>query len=406
MLFLAFPHISLYYKYYYNNIIYIYKETVNERNKKMNFKCEKIPLLTAILTASRATVAKSPIPLLEGLLLETEEESVKITGYDLKTGIVTNVPAEIETAGGIVLNARLFGEIIRKMPDQYVTISVRSGSVAEISSSYSKFEIIGSPTSDYPELPAVDEQDTIEISEAVLKKMISQTNFAVSDNESRPIHTGALFETAEGELTIVAVDGYRLALRRETMEKADIPEYSFVVPGAALAEVERILSDGEGKVSLKLGMKHITFMIDDTMLISRRLEGEFLNYRNSIPGQTKYRIKAETDELIAAVERVSLIISDKLKSPVRCVFEEGLVKLHSASALGKADDECVIEGDGEGLEIGFNDKYLLEALKAAPADEVFLELNSGVAPCIISPVDEVKNFLYMILPVRLKAYEG
>ena len=372
----------------------------------MKFECEKLLLLNAILIASRATVAKSPIPLLEGLLLETEEEKVKITGYDLKTGIVTNIPAEVEAAGGIVLNARLFGEIIRKMPGQYVTISVSSGSVAQISSENSKFEILGSPTSDYPELPAVDEQDTIEISESLLKKMISQTNFAVSDNESRPIHTGALFETCDGELTIVAVDGYRLALRRELMEKKDIPEFSFVVPGAALAEVERILADGEGQVALKLGMKHIIFLINDTLLISRRLEGEFLNYKNSIPGQTKHRIKVEKDELIAAVERVSLIISDKLKSPVRCVFGDGLLKLHSASALGKADDECAIEGDGEGLEIGFNDKYLLEALKAAPADEVTIELNSGVAPCIISPVDESKNFLYMILPVRLKAYEG
>jgi len=372
----------------------------------MKFECEKQLLLSAILTASRATVAKSPIPLLEGLLLETEDEKIKITGYDLKTGIVTNVPAEVETVGGIVLNARLFGEIIRKMPGQYVTVSVGSGSVAQISSENSKFEILGSPTSDYPELPAVDELDTIEISEALLKRMISQTNFAVSDNESRPIHTGALFETGNGELTIVAVDGYRLALRREHMEKTDIPEFSFVVPGAALTEVERILSDGDEQVSLKLGLKYIMFVINDTTLISRRLEGEFLNYKNSIPGQTKYRLKVEKEELIAAVERVSLIISDKLKSPVRCVFGDGQVNLHSASALGKADDECSIDGDGEGLEIGFNDKYLLEALKAAPADEVTLELNSGVAPCIISPVDESNNFLYMILPVRLKAYEG
>jgi DNA polymerase-3 subunit beta len=270
----------------------------------------------------------------------------------------------------------------------------------------SDFEILGSPTSDYPELPMVDEQDTIEISESTLKKMISQTNFAVSDNESRPIHTGALFETGDGELTIVAVDGYRLALRREPMENSDAAEFSFVVPGAALSEVERILSDGDGKVTITLGLKHIIFMIDETLLISRRLEGEFLNYKNSVPQQSKYRFKVEKDELIAAVERVSLIISDKMKSPVRCVFGEGVVKLNSASALGKASDECAMGGTGEDLEIGFNDKYLLEALKAAPADEVILELSSGVTPCILSPVDEARNFLYMILPVRLKAYES
>jgi len=372
----------------------------------MKFTCEKPLLLAAILTASRAAVAKSPIPLLEGLLLEAEGDNVRLTGYDLKTGIVTNVPAEIENDGGIVLNARLFGEIIRKMPGQYVTVSVNSGYVAAISSEMSDFEILGSPTSDYPELPNVEEQNTIEISESILKKMISQTNFAVSDNESRPIHTGALFETSEGELTVVAVDGYRLALRREPLENTEIPELSFVVPGTALNEVERIISDGDANVIIRLGSKHIIFSIDDTLLISRRLEGDFLNYKNSLPQQAKYNITVEKDELISAVERVSLIISDKLKSPVRCIFTDGVVKLHSASALGKANDECVVSGDGENLEIGFNDKYLLEALKAAPADDIKLELNSGVTPCIISPANDSNNFLYMILPVRLKAYEG
>jgi len=372
----------------------------------MKFTCEKPLLLSAILTASRAAVTKSPIPLLEGLLLEAGNDTIKLTGYDLKTGIVTSVPAEVETTGGIVLNARLFGEIIRKMPGQYVTVSVNSGYVAAISSEMSDFEVLGSPTSDYPELPAVDEQDTIEISESVLKKMISQTNFAVSDNESRPIHTGALFETENGELTIVAVDGYRLALRREILDNNDVSELSFVVPGTALNEVERIISDGDGNVTIKLGTKHIIFTIDDTLLISRRLEGDFLNYKNSLPGQAKYRIKIEKDELISAVERVSLIISDKLKSPVRCIFSDDIVKLHSVSALGKASDECQVSGDGENMEIGFNDKYLLEALKAAPADDIILELNSGVTPCIISPADDSNNFLYMILPVRLKAYEG
>ena len=372
----------------------------------MKFTCEKSLLLSAIITATRAAVAKSPIHLLEGLLIEVENDNVKITGYDLKTGIVTNVSANVEKEGGIVLNARLLGEIIRKMPGQHVTISVNSGYVAEISSEVSEFEILGSPTSDYPELPVIDEQDTIEIAESVLKKMISQTNFAVSDNESRPIHTGALFETENGELTIVAVDGYRLALRREPLENTEVSDLSFVVPGSALSEVEKIISDSDGQVIIKLGSKHIVFMIDDTLLISRRLEGEFLNYKNSLPQQAKYYFTIEKDELISAVERVALIISDKLKSPVRCVFGEGLVKLHSVSALGKANDECVMNGDGENLEIGFNDKYLLDALKAAPADDIKMELNSGVTPCIISPADESKNFLYMILPVRLKAYEG
>jgi len=369
----------------------------------MKFTCEKLILQNAIIISSRATIAKSPIPLLEGLLIEAKDDSIDIVGYDLKTGIVTKIQAEVEKPGGIVINARLFCEIIRKMPGQYITISVNSGYVANIKSEVSEFEILGFPTSDYPELPVVDEQDKIEIGGAILKKMISQTNFAVSDNESRPIHTGALFETGDGELTIVAVDGYRLALRREPMDNTNVPELSFVVPGAALTEVERIITDDDSLVNLTLGSKHIVFKVDDTVLISRRLEGEFLNYKNSVPVQSKYKITTDKDDFISAVERVSLIISDKMKSPVKCIFEDGIVKLFSASALGKASDECIIGGDGEGLEIGFNDKYLVEALKAAPADKITIELNSGVTPCVISPADDSNSFLYMILPVRLKA---
>jgi len=372
----------------------------------MKFTCEKFLLLTAILTASRGAATKSPVQLLEGLLIVAEEDHVRITGYDLKTGIVTTFPAEVEETGGIVLNARLFGEIIKKMPGQHVSITVNSGFMAAISCEMSDFEILGSPSSDYPELPVVDGQDSFEISEAVLKKMISQTIFSVSDNESRPIHTGALFETDEGELTIVAVDGYRLALRREHMNDDNTQVLNFVVPGSALSEVERIASDGDGTVTITLGTKHIMFLIGETVLISRRLEGEFLNYKNAIPQTSKYQFKVQKDNLISAVERVALIINEKMKSPIRCVFDDELLKLFSASALGKASDECGMVGDGEELEIGFNDKYLLDAIKAAPASEIILELSSGVNPCVISPADEKNNFLYMILPVRLKAYDS
>ena len=372
----------------------------------MKFTCEKYLLLAAILTASRAAVAKSPVPLLEGLLIEAEESSVKISGFDLKTGIITTVPADVGEEGGIVLNARLFGDIIRKAPGSLITISANQRYVTTIISEASEFEIIGSPTSDYPELPAVDGQHYVEIGEALLKKMISMTNFAVSDNESRPIHMGALFEVNGRELTIVAVDGYRLAMCTEPIENSEAQILSFVVPGTALSEVEKVAADGEGKVLITLGPKHIQFSIGDTILVSRRLEGEFLNYKSTIPQSSKFNITVERDEFIEAVGRVSLIVSDKMKSPVKCVFGDGIIRLSTASELGRASDECSAEGNGEDLEIGFNDKYLVEALKAAPADEIKLELTNGVTPCLITSSGEKSNFLYMILPVRLKAYES
>ena len=371
----------------------------------MKFTCEKLLLLSAILTASRATAAKSPVPLLEGLLIEAVDDSVRITGYDLKTGIITNLPAETIEPGGIVLNARLFGDIIRKAPGQYITITANSRYIVTINSEMSEFEILGSPTSDFPELPSIDGQDTIEIAESTLKKMIAQTNFAVSDNESRPIHTGSLFESVGGELTVVAVDGYRLALCREALENQDEQELSFVVPGTALSEVEKVATEGDGSITITLGSKHIQFIIGDTVLISRRLEGEFLNYKTSIPQTSKYQFVVERNDIINAVERVSLILSDKLKGPVRCLFGEKVIKLSSASALGKASDECAMTGDGEETEIGFNDKYLLDALKAAPTDMIKLEVTSGITPCVITPADDSNKFVYMILPVRLRSYE-
>lgn len=371
----------------------------------MKFSCEKSLLQAAVATASRAAAVKSAVPSLEGLLIEVVTD-VKISGYDLKTGIRTSLPADVEETGSIILNARLFGEIIRKLPDDIVTISVDDRFMTQIKSGMSEFNIIGISSADYPELPSVDYQNSIYIAEKTLKSVISQTNFAVSDNEARPIHTGSLFEFENNTLTVVSVDGYRLALRREEVDRADMDSCSFVVPGSALSEVEKIASESDDAVKITVGSKHIAFTIGSTMLISRRLEGEFLNYKDSIPKSCKYSIEAEKRAIIASIERVSLIISDKLKSPVRCSFEEDMLKVCTSTALGRANDECEVKGDAEGMEIGFNNKYILDALKAAPSDKVRLQLSTSVSPCIIVPADDSKNFLYMVLPVRLKANEN
>lgn len=372
----------------------------------LKFSAEKTALQAAIMTASRASAVKSAVPSLEGLFIEAVGSCVRISGYDLKMGITTTVPADIIKEGSIVLSAKLLGEIIRKLPDNVVSFSADDGLMVKIECVVSEFLIPGTPASDFPEMPTVDYEKSLTITEKNLKNMIAQTNFAVSSNESRPIHTGALFEAEKGILTIVAVDGYRLALRREPLSDPDSASLSFVVPGTALSEVEKIVSDSDNLVSILLGSKHIMFVIGDTTLISRRLEGEFLNYKNSIPHTEKYSIEADRRCFVDAVERVSLIINDKLKSPIRCTFSDGIVKLLSNTALGRASDECLVKGDGEGLEIGFNNRYLLEVLRAAPADVVRIKITSGISPCIIIPADGSSSFLYMVLPVRLKANES
>ena len=352
----------------------------------------------------RACPPKSSIPALEGILLEAGSD-LRLTGYNLETGIRTIVPADIREEGTLVLGARLFGEIVRKLPDDIVTFQSENYMV-NIKCGMSEFNILGTDPEEFPELPTVEYQNSLILPQSRLKAMISQTLFAVSDNESRPIHTGSLFEVDSEGLTIVSVDGYRLALRHESIDKKEGAEtFSFVVPGAALSEVEKICSDVDEPASVTQGARHVMFKVGDTMLVSRRLEGEFLAYRQAIPRNNTIHVEGDTRALLSSIDRVSLIISDKLKSPLRCVFDSNLLKISTKTAIGDAYDECPLSGDGGGLEIGFNNKYLMDALKAAPADKVRLELTTGVSPCVILPTEGEENFLYMVLPVRLKAGE-
>ena len=370
----------------------------------MKFSCEKALLQAAISTTSRAVSPKSSIPALEGILLEAGSD-LRLTGYNLETGIRTIVPADIREEGTLVLGARLFGEIVRKLPDDIVTFQSENYMV-NIKCGMSEFNILGTDPEEFPELPTVEYQNSLILPQCRLKAMISQTLFAVSDNESRPIHTGSLFEVDSEGLTIVSVDGYRLALRHESIDKKEGAEtFSFVVPGAALSEVEKICSDVDEPASVTQGARHVMFKVGDTMLVSRRLEGEFLAYRQAIPRNNTIHVEGDTRALLSSIDRVSLIISDKLKSPLRCVFDSNLLKISTKTAIGDAYDECPLSGDGGGLEIGFNNKYLMDALKAAPADKVRLELTTGVSPCVILPTEGEENFLYMVLPVRLKAGE-
>lgn len=367
----------------------------------MKFSCEKALLTAAVSIASRAVAAKSSIPAMEGILIEADTR-LRLTGYNLETGIQATVPAEIKQPGSLVLSARLFGEIIRKMPDDVVVFTAKDYMV-NIKCGMSEFNILGTDPEEFPELPTVDQQNSITLEQSALRSMIAQTLFAVSDNESRPVHTGSLFEVDHNDLTVVSVDGYRLALRREKADKIEGSEqFSFVVPGSALSEVEKICS-GEGPVTVNQGARHILFQAGDTVLVCRRLEGEFLPYRNAIPRNNPIHIQCDTRTLLSSIERVSLIISEKLKSPLRCVFGDGVVDITTKTAIGDAADQCPVDGDGQGLEIGFNNKYLMDALKAAPADKLRLEFSSSVAPCVILPAEGEENFVYMVLPVRLKA---
>lgn len=368
----------------------------------MKFSCEKALLQAAVATASRTVSQKSSIPALEGILIEAGSV-LRLTGYNLETGIRTVVPADVTQQGSLVLSARLFGEIVRKMPDDVVYFSADNYMV-NVRCGMSEFNILGTDPEEFPELPVVDDLNSFTIEQEAMRSMIAQTLFAVSDNESRPVHTGSLFEVEDEQLTVVSVDGYRLALRREKIgQKKGVNAFSFVVPGSALSEAEKICAGGEAPITVIQGARHVMFDTGDTVLVCRRLEGEFLAWRNAIPKNSTVKVEGDKRTLLASIDRVSLIISDKLKSPLRCVFDDGVLSITTKTGIGDAADRCPIDGNGGGLEIGFNNKYLMDALKAAPADRVRLEMSSGVAPCIILPAEGEENFVYMVLPVRLKA---
>lgn len=367
----------------------------------MRFTCEKALLQGVVSTASRAVAAKSPNLALEGLLIEADE-SLCLTGYDLRTGIRAICPAQVRETGRTVVSSRLFGDIIRRLPDEMVQISTQNDDIT-IRCGMTEFHIIALDPEQFPALPGVDHQNVITLPQRTLMDMLNQTLFSVSHDESRPVHTGILFELDDQHLlTLVAVDGYRLALRRESVSSGE--PCSFVAPASALNEVARICADTDDPIEIVQGSSHILFRAGNVTLITRCLEGEFLRYRQSIPLNQPIHVIVDRRQLIRSIERCSLVVTEQQKSPLRCLFEGNLLRLKTATALGTAYDECPVVSSGEELEIGFNNKYVLDALKAAPADSLLLQLNSPVSPCVIVPVEEDdQSFLYMVLPVRLRA---
>lgn len=366
----------------------------------MNFSCEKDVLQQAALSTARAAASKSPIAALEGLLIQAGE-GVRITGYDLKRAIYTTIPANVSEAGSVVLPARLFCEMLRRMPDGIVTLAVSDDSV-NVKCGKSSFDLVGMRAEDYPDLPTVDQESGVALPQGLLKEMINETSFAISTNEARPVYMGSLFELENNELRIVSVDGYRLALRREAVEGYG-DDCSFIVPGTSLGDLERFCDDSDDKVSIAVGGKYISFTVGETVVLSRRLEGEFLNYRKAIPESFRVQVQTERTELLRVVERVSLIVDEKVRTPLRLTFGDGTIDFACTTPVGRAEDVCPSEGDGAGLEIGFNDRYLSDALKNAPTDEIRVSLNTGSSPCILTAADGSDNFTYMILPVRLRA---
>ena len=366
----------------------------------MRFTCEKSMLVTGLNITGRTVAQKSALSAIEGILCRAAD-GLSLTGFNMETAIIYQIEAEVTDAGECVLPAKLFGDIIRRLPEGPVTVVVDDNYKVSIRAGYASFTISAESAEDYPELPDVGSGRSINISQGALKELISGTIFSVSENQGRPIHTGVKFEVDNETISAIAVDGFRLARRTYHTEEETGRTMAFVVPAQGLKEVEKILQDNDENVAFTLGTKHILFQIGDATLICRLLEGEFLDWRRVVPTNCPVKLVANVAELTSSIERVGLIVSEKYKSPVRCVFSDQVVLLKTNTTIGAAEDRCNLAGDGKELEIGFNVRYLCDALRAVPSEEVVLELTNGLSPIVMTPVDDKCDFSYMVLPVRI-----
>lgn len=367
----------------------------------MKIICDSAELARAAFNVQRTVSAKSTIPSLEGILIEAFENKIKLTGYDLEVGSTVIIDADVRTEGKIVLNAKNFCDILRMVPDDSISIETDDRNIAKIKSGEADYSIIANNAEDYPELPTLNKFSPVVVGLGLIKDMIKKTIFSVSTGERNPVHNGVKFEMTQNKIVLVAVDGARLAVRREEIsyDEEQNGALSFVVPAKTLGEILKTTSDDSTPVEIKVGDRHIIFSIGEYKIISRLLEGNFLNYKSAIPMSSETKIIVETKRLIESIERTSLIITDK-SSPLRLIVENNVLKFSSVTALGTASDKLTADIEGKNIEIGFNNRFVLDCLKVCDVEKIKVEMISANQPITFSPL-EGDHFFFLILPVRI-----
>ena len=370
----------------------------------MKIVCYKDKIIKALNSVVKGVASKTTMPILEGILIQTNDNEIKLTTYDLEIGIEYIMECEIKEQGSTVVNAIMFSEIIRKLPDTEIYISLNDKNLLEIECEGSLYKLATMNPEEFPELPKIEIENSIEVDQNVLKNMIRKTIFAVSSEENRPIFTGCLFEIENNKLNLVAVDGFRLALRSIYLNK-QTNNFSAVIPGKTLNEVNKIISDSFEPVKIGVSKNQALFEMDNCKIVTRILDGEFLNYKNVIPSNWETRIRVNKNSIQNSFERISLIsasaIEKEKKYPVKVQVDIGKVIISCTNQTGDAREELFVSTEGKNLEAGFNPKYFLDSLKAVEDEEVFIEFGTSISPCLIKSVEN-NDYTYMILPIRLK----
>lgn len=372
----------------------------------MKISVKKEIFAEALTSVSRAVPSQSPIKEITGILLSAKGGVITLTGYDLSMGIVCSLEGEVIEEGTIIIPSILPDIIRRGYGEDVVVEQKESEPVITVKCGNSDFELFGFEAQGYPELPLITEGVEIEFSQAVLRRLIRQTVYAVSSSEVRPVQQGVLFEIDEGKLTMVALDGFRMAVSREKTVCTE--KMKFVVPGKTLNELARMLSDSD-TVKLSVGKTHARFELNGCVVCTRLItQGDFINYKSIIPNSYNTSVKVKTRELIDGVERVSLLVDaqtgKKVKSSIIVRFADNTITLGCITMAGKAQDKVACEITGNEIEIGINNAFILDALRASECDEVVLRMTTTFAAIKILPPDE-EEFTFLVMPVRTRNEE-
>ncbi|NSK20848.1 DNA polymerase III subunit beta [Dorea formicigenerans] len=367
----------------------------------MKIVCNKSDLVKGVNIVSKAVPGKTTMPILECILIDATTDIIKLTANDMELGIQTEIAGEIIDRGMIAIDAKIFSEIVRKLPDNEVSIETDDRLQTTIVCEKAKFDISGKPGNEFAYLPIIEKDDSISISQFTLKEVIRQTIFSIADTESNKLMTGELFEIKNNVLRVASLDGHRISIRKIEL-KNPVSDYKMVVPGKTLIEISKILSgEAESMVEISYTNNHIVFEFDNTIVVSRLIEGDYFKIDQMLSSDYDTKVRINKKEFLNCIDRATLLIKEGDKKPIIIDIQDEMMELKIKSQIGSMNEEIMISKDGKDLLIGFNPKFLIDALRVIDDEEVTLYLMNAKAPCFIK--DETESYIYLILPVNFNA---
>lgn len=364
----------------------------------MKLICSKTNLLYGVNIVSKAVPTRTTMAILECILIDASTNEIKLTANDMELGIETKIEGEIAEKGIIALDAKIFSEIVRKLPDSFVTIETDSNFKTTITCEKSKFNIVGKSGDDFSYIPYIEKNEMISMSQFTLKEVIRQTIFSIADNDNNKLMTGELFEINENKFKVVSLDGHRISIRNIDL-KQHYERKKVIVPGKTLQEISKILPGStEEEVSIFINDNHIVFEFDSTIVVSRLIEGDYFKIEQMLSSDYETKIKINKRELLNCIDRATLLVKEGDKKPIIMNVTDDKVELKINSFIGSMNEEIDIVKDGKDILIGFNPKFFIDALKVIDEEEVTLYMVNPKAPCFIK--DENESFIYLILPVN------